>query len=389
VRVMTQRSLRGRVETLGLTHVAFDAAPDVDVLESPPWRAGVPFAAMRWWRDDLVFGPAARFAKDVRTELGRRRADCVAVDMMLPGAALGARVCGAPVASLIHLVYPRPAPGLPAAGFGFRPANGPLSRWRDRVINGATEAFLARGLGPLNQAAIHLGQPPLVSSWAMNDRVDRVLVMVSRHFDFPATALPPNVTYVGPVLEPAAPQMWENPWPSTDTRPLVLVSLSTINAGQFPLLGRIVRALGRLPVRALVTLGGLKPPTRFNIPPNVRVAPFVAHEQVLPMASAVVCHAGHGTVSKALKAGLPLLCIPFESDQFDNAARVVWHGAGLRRSRFAREAQIATAVRRLLEDARYRSRAQHLRSLMTEEDEANLAVLELETLATGTYTADR
>ena len=54
------------------------------------------------------------------------------------------------------------------------------------------------------------------------------------------------------------------------------------------------------------------------------------HSEVLRHASAVVTHAGHGTVLKALAAGVPVVAIPLGRDQLDNAARVAHHGAGLR-----------------------------------------------------------
>ena len=50
---------------------------------------------------------------------------------------------------------------------------------------------------------------------------------------------------------------------------------------------------------------------------------------MLREASAVVTHAGHGTVLKSLAAG-PLVCIPMARDQKDNTVRVLRLGAGVR-----------------------------------------------------------
>ena len=162
------------------------------------------------------------------------------------------------------------------------------------------------------------------------ERVDRALVLTSQAFDFPAR-VPANVEYVGPQLEPAEPTpAWASPWPPEDERPLVVVGLSTTYQAHDPLLERIVAALATLPVRALVTTGGMEASvdaTRQR-PPR----PLRAPRQVLPQAAAVVTHAGLGTVHAALAHGLPLVCLPIGRDQPDNAARVEWHGAGLRLS---------------------------------------------------------
>lgn len=70
--------------------------------------------------------------------------------------------------------------------------------------------------------------------------------------------------------------------------------------------GRIVAALGTLPVRAVATYGPIDPPST-PAPPNVHVVASAPHAAVLAETSAVVCHGGHGTVMKALARGLPRL----------------------------------------------------------------------------------
>jgi UDP:flavonoid glycosyltransferase YjiC (YdhE family) len=101
---------------------------------------------------------------------------------------------------------------------------------------------------------------------------------------------------------------------------------------------------------------------------------------VLPHADAVVTHAGHGTVIAALAHGVPLVCLPISRDQPDVAARVTWHGAGVRLSSRSSPARIATAVQRILSDPAPRAAARRLADRIAAED-ANTAVTELEALA--------
>ncbi len=69
-------------------------------------------------------------------------------------------------------------------------------------------------------------------------------------------------------------------------------------------------------------------------------------------------HAGHGTVLKALAAGVPVVAMPLGRDQLDNAARVVHHGAGLRLKPKAKPDAIAKAVRRVLEEPSFSAAAE-------------------------------
>jgi UDP:flavonoid glycosyltransferase YjiC (YdhE family) len=93
-----------------------------------------------------------------------------------------------------------------------------------------------------------------------------------------------------------------------------------------------------------------------------------------------VTHAGHGTVAKALAAGVPVLALPLGRDQHDIAARVVHRGAGLRLDRDAPPDRIAGAVRRLLGDPRFAAGAARVAAVMADEAREDRAVAELEAL---------
>ena len=80
-------------------------------------------------------------------------------------------------------------------------------------------------------------------------------MLVSAQFDYPALRLPVNLIHVGTPIGDAAAAEWVSSWPVDDKRPLVLVSLSTIDQGQAPLMRRILRAVAELEARVLVTLG--------------------------------------------------------------------------------------------------------------------------------------
>jgi MGT family glycosyltransferase len=226
-----------------------------------------------------------------------------------------------------------------------------------------------------------LGLEPLRTFDELVARVDRALVLTSPAFDFPAR-LPANVEYVGPQLDPPAPTpAWESPWPAADDRPLVVVGLSTTHQAHDPLLERIVAALATLPVRALVTTGGAT--LRSTPPANIHVARFVPHAHVLPRAAAVVTHAGLGTVHAALAHGLPLVCLPIGRDQPDIAARIEWHGAGLRLSPKSSPAMIRAAVERVLGDPAFAASARRLAAAFAGERAAERAPSALEAVASA------
>jgi UDP:flavonoid glycosyltransferase YjiC (YdhE family) len=99
---------------------------------------------------------------------------------------------------------------------------------------------------------------------------------------------------------------------------------------------------------------------------------------VLPSCSAVLTHGGHGTVIKALTAGVPLVVAPLGRDQPDNAARVVHAGAGLRLSKKAGVPALRDAIGRVLDEPRYRAGAQRMAATLAAERDEDLVVDELE-----------
>jgi len=104
---------------------------------------------------------------------------------------------------------------------------------------------------------------------------------------------------------------------------------------------------------------------------------------VLPYCSAVVTHGGHGTVLKALAAGVPLVIAPLGRDQPDNAARVIHAGAGLRVRRTADSATLQRAILRVLDDRRYQDAARRVAEILAAERDDELVIDELERAAAG------
>ena len=149
------------------------------------------------------------------------------------------------------------------------------------------------------------------------------------------------------------------------------------------LLQRAADALGQLQVRGLVTTGPAVDPAVISAPQKVTVTRWVRHADVLPHCSAVITHGGHGTVMKALIAGVPLILVPLGRDQPDNAARVVHAGVGIRLRKNASAGPLRAAITRVIADPRYRAAADVMAARLAAERDDNLVVDELEQVATG------
>jgi MGT family glycosyltransferase len=169
------------------------------------------------------------------------------------------------------------------------------------------------------------------------------------------------IHYVGPVLDRSAAPGWRSPWAAGDIRPLILASFSTM-PGQTTsvLLQHVLDALAGMQARVLLTTGPVAPDT-LRPPANAAVVAFAPHPAVLPEASLMISHGGHGGVVAALAHGVPLLCIPgVGADQPVIARRVQALGAGQMISADADASQLRDAATKTLATASYRQAAQRM-----------------------------
>jgi MGT family glycosyltransferase len=326
-----------------------------------------PVAMARFARDEIVCGPAPLHADEVVETADSFEPDVVLVGWALVGGVIGALATGLPVAVLIPNTYSRPSAPLPQLGTGWDLPRGRLGEWRDAALAVGARHLQGPGLAPVNEALTRHGLEPTDDLFSLVDRCERVLVLTSPSFDLPFPDLPANVRYVGPQLEDPAVALDGAEWRVPGDDPLVLVGMSSVYQDQADALTRVAQALGRLPIRGLVTTGGGVDPDQVDAPPNVRVLRWAPHSEVFNEAAAVVTHCGHGTAIKALAAGVPMVCMPQGRDQRDVALRVRRLGAGVTIGKRTSVEGIARAVEQVLGRRGYREAAERFALVLEAE----------------------
>jgi UDP:flavonoid glycosyltransferase YjiC (YdhE family) len=134
-------------------------------------------------------------------------------------------------------------------------------------------------------------------------------------------------------------------------------------------------------VRLLVTLGATISADELRAAPNSRLVETAPHNAVMPQASLVVTHGGHGTVSRALVHRKPLIVVPHGRDQNDNAARVSARGAGLVLDAQSSAEEFSAAIRQVLSDPAFGAAARALGDRVAADAEHSPVVEELERIA--------
>jgi len=261
-------------------------------------------------------------------------------------------------------------------GTGGKPAAG-LSRGRDPAITALVARQWNKGLDRINALRRTFGLGPLDDFWDQVRHANKILLLTSPAFDFPAE-MPDNVCYVGPVLDDPQWAVADTGVPPPGDGPVVLVAMSTTPQDQVDCLQRVVDALSALPVRGIVTAGPAVDPKALRPSRNVTVVESAPHSEVLKCTDVVVTHGGHGTVMRSLAAGVPLVVMPQGRDQADNAARVESRGAGVTIESNASPATIGAAVKRVLEDPSYGQAAKRLGDSIRADAASDMLVRELE-----------
>jgi MGT family glycosyltransferase len=374
VRVMADPSMRDEVAAADFEFVTWQRAP-IGSAADPTDVSDI----ADWFRRAAA-DPATAYAADIRDEIGRHPTDAVLSIDILFAAVLGAQAAGVPIALLSPHVSLQPLAGVPPASSGLAAPKTPQERAEIEAAGQAMKEFFNGFLPQFNDSCAQLDVPELSHVMDLFDRAARVLLAISRTFDFPADWLPANVRYVGPLLDqPSWSRPWDAPWSSN--RPRVLIAGSTGAQGQGGLIQKIIDAMGQLDVEAVVTAGPNLDIASLQAPRNVHLLRSAPHNAVMQEVSLVISQGGHGTVNRALVNGCPLLVLPMGRDQGDNAARVEANGAGLRLPANASEGEIASAAAQLILESRYRLAARRIgEAIAADMDEAGI-VREMEAIA--------
>lgn len=188
--------------------------------------------------------------------------------------------------------------------------------WWNPVRKLRNEEGLSRGCDPLMQDKF---SPDLVlalfSSWLASAQPDWPRQTVQPGFVFHDGAS--SGVHCSPELDQFL---------STGEPPLVFTLGSTAAGHPGAFYRTSIKAARRISARA-VLIGATREITW--VTPDILSLPYVPYSDVFPYASVVVHQGGSGTTAQALRAGKPMLFVPWGWDQPDNGARVERLGAGL------------------------------------------------------------
>ena len=124
--------------------------------------------------------------------------------------------------------------------------------------------------------------------------------------------------------------------------------------------------------------------------PNILALPYVAYSHVFPHAEVIVHQGGSGTVGEALRAGRPMLVVPYGWDQPDNAARIERLGTGHHIPRHTYTVETATAaLRSILEQPQLFARAAELGNRVSAENGLHKACDAIESLISARKESSR
>src|SRR5690242_14438644 len=244
---------------------------------------------------------AARMAVLNVPRLRELHPDLVVSDVITACGGLAAELMGLPWVELNpHPLY-LPSKGLPPVGSGLAPGVGLRGRLRDTVMRALTARSWRAGLAQRAEARVGIGLP------AADPGPLRRLIATLPALEVARPDWPAEAVVVGPLhYEPTTAVLDVPPGDG----PVVMVAPSTASTGAVALADLALQTLvpGQvLPAGARVAVSQLQGPDG-EVPPWAVVG-LGRQDELLSRADLLVCGAGHGIVSKALLAGVPMVVV--------------------------------------------------------------------------------
>jgi hypothetical protein len=250
-----------------------------------------------------------------------------------PSALLAARIAGVPAASV-------------GMGFWLPPAQVPIPAFRDwePAAPGRVQHAEQQVLASINSVLQRHGATPLPALWPLFGG-DLPLLCSWPEIDHYARPADDPTEWLGPNFLPdsgLAPQ-----WPAGDG-PRVFAYLKAGHPDHPAVLSALVAAGCRVLCYLPEVVAGLPPPV---VSPQLRYAAGpVDLTQAFAQSALAVCHAGQATIVQALLAGVPLLLLPMQAEQFLMSRQVERSGAAINAAALRRPTDFGTLIADLLGD---------------------------------------
>jgi MGT family glycosyltransferase len=216
------------------------------------------------------------------------------------------------------------------------------------------------------------------------------LVFCPPDFDFPRRKMPAYASFVEASIDLERKEA-TFPWPRLqEGKLLVLCALGSVitvraasQAARF--FQMFLDAVSQRPsLQAVVAIGSALKPESFNCPENALLVPYVPQIELLKQCAAMVGHGGFGSVKEAIYMGVPMLLTPLSYDEPGNAARVVYHGLGLRLDREqVSPATLGSSIDKLLNDSSFSANAQRMSQKFIEMEQRSPACEIIEKMLAG------
>ena len=304
---------------------------------------------------DLLWEPIANGLRTLEI-VDAVRPTVILVDHLAFGAKVGLRAAGVPYADIV-LGHPRQHPvagevyGIPGAWPAAIGVNeDDMDALRRRAFE-VTGAFTERYNAALNSISADAAR--VDDAFAAHGPLVLYNYPQLLHDPRRTSKLPAAHAFLGACHRRETPPADVARWLDRDReRLLVLVSLGTFLSAREDVLAVIVDGLRRVDVRVAMAIGSADPAALGRLPAEWLVGAYLPQVAILEQADALITHAGNNSVTESLASGVPMLALPFSTDQFDGAAAVESAGFGLAADPNAVEGvQVARAIERLLSNA--------------------------------------
>lgn len=271
---------------------------------------------------DLMWEPV-RVAREVQAVVATVQPDTIIVDHLAFSARL-ALVAGKVKFADVVLGHPS---ALPIEGevYGFPPA------WPAAFSPSAAELAALRELcervdasftAEWNAALAELDPAATPSKSAFAEHGELLLLNYPEELSAPRE----GAIFLGSAVRTEAVDDEVEAWLASSSEPFFYVSFGSFLSVRADVLQRVADALASLGLRAAIATGESE---LTDVPEGWLVRGFLPQVRLLGQAAAAVTHGGNNSVTEAMTFGVPLVVLPFSTDQFAGAAAIEDHGFGV------------------------------------------------------------